>query len=135
MVSKSVSDTKKIAKSLALEGKNRVYALVGDLGVGKTTFVRAFLQALGVKSRITSPTFLIIRSYGNIYHIDCYRIDKPSELVKLGFKEILNPPAGGKNNVILIEWADRVRKLLPKNTQWIYFEHGKKENERNIIIN
>lgn len=131
MVSKSVSDTEKIAKNLALKHKNRVYALVGDLGAGKTTFVRAFLRALGVKSRITSPTFLIMRSYDNIYHIDSYRIDKPSELVKLGFKEILKD----KNNVILIEWADRVRKLLPKNTQWIYFEHGKKENERNIIIN
>jgi len=131
MVSKSVSDTKKIAKSLALKRKNHVYALVGDLGAGKTTFVRAFLRALGVKSRITSPTFLIIRSYGNIYHIDCYRIDKPSELVKLGFKEILK----NKNNIVLIEWAGRIRKLLPKNTQWIYFEHGKKENERNIIIN
>ena len=132
----STSQTKKIAKLLAQEiSRPVVLALTGDLGSGKTTFIQGFIKGLGVKKRITSPTFVIMRTYNLkpktynlIYHIDCYRISKPKELVKLGFKEILQTPKA----IILIEWAEKVRKILPKNTIWLEFKHGKKPNERVI---
>ncbi|MFH1759034.1 MAG: tRNA (adenosine(37)-N6)-threonylcarbamoyltransferase complex ATPase subunit type 1 TsaE [Patescibacteria group bacterium] len=148
MISKKISDTRKLARDLARSRIKsgmtgvRVYALVGDLGSGKTTFTQAFLRVLGARGRITSPTFVLIKNYETarkhenkktrkqLFHIDAYRINKASELVELGFKEILND----KNNIILIEWADKVKKLIPKSAQWIYFEHGTKSNERIIKI-
>lgn len=113
-----------------------IIALSGDLGAGKTTFVQGFLRAAGIKSKITSPTFVLIKNYklrttnyNLIYHIDCYRIHKPKELISLGFKEIIKNP----KNIILIEWPERIKKYLPKNIIKVKFKHGKKENER--IIN
>ncbi len=114
-----------------------VFALTGDLGSGKTTFVQGFLKALGIRKKITSPTFVIFKRFKvkglrfkNIYHIDCYRIQKPNDLLILGLKEILNNP----QNIVLIEWAEKVKRILPKNTIWLKFEHGKKENIRDIRI-
>jgi tRNA threonylcarbamoyladenosine biosynthesis protein TsaE len=117
-----------------------IIGLTGDLGAGKTTFIQGFLKGLGVKKRITSPTFVLIKNYElriknyginkRIYHIDCYRIQKPQELLKLGFREIINNP----KNIVLIEWAEKIKKILPKRTNWIKFEYGKKENERKIIL-
>lgn len=136
--------TKKFAKKILASLKRRgpsdnavVFALSGDLGSGKTTFVQGFLGALGVRPKITSPTFVLIKRYKiknlkfkNVYHIDCYRIKKPRELLKLGLREILADP----QNVVLIEWAEKIEKALPKNSIWIKFEHGKKENQRTIRI-
>lgn len=145
----SLQELKKFAeqfakKILKLSPKKRgalVLGLVGDLGAGKTTFTQAFLRSLGIRGRITSPTFVLMKRYElrgvsrfvshgfvSIFHIDCYRIKKPCELTALGFKEILADP----ENIIVIEWADRVKKILPKNMLWLYFEHGKKENQRLI---
>ena len=126
---KSAQETKKIAKLLAQEiSRPVVLALTGDLGSGKTTFIQGFLKGLGVKKRITSPTFVIMRTYNLVYHIDCYRLSKAKELLKLGFKEILQSP----KVIILIEWAEKIQKILPKNTIWLEFKHGKKPNERVI---
>ena len=126
---KSAQETKKIAKLLAQEiSRPVVLALTGDLGSGKTTFIQGFLKGLGVKKRITSPTFVIMRTYNLVYHIDCYRLSKPKELLKLGFKEILQNPKA----IILIEWAEKIRKILPKNTIWLEFKHDRKPNERVI---
>lgn len=117
-----------------------VLALAGDLGSGKTTFVQGFLRAVGIRKKITSPSFVLIknyklriknRGYKNIYHIDCYRTKKSKELLDLGLKEILNNP----KNIVLIEWSERIKKILPKeNLVWIKFEHGGKENIRKIIF-
>jgi len=114
-----------------------ILALTGDLGSGKTTFIQGFCKGAGIKKRITSPTFVIVKSYKlkvksykSIYHIDCYRIQKPKELLKLGFKEIINNP----QNIVLIEWAEKLKKILPKKINWIRFEYGKKLNERKIIV-
>ena len=114
-----------------------VVGLYGNLGSGKTTFVQFVAEILGVKEQVTSPTFLIVKSYKlkvksykSIYHIDCYRIQKPKELLKLGFKEIINNP----QNIVLIEWAEKLKKILPKKINWIRFEYGKKLNERKIIV-
>lgn len=104
----------------------KVVALVGDLGAGKTTFSQGFLKQLGVKRRIISPTFLIIRPYKikerslrTTFHIDCYRLNKASELINLGLKEILKDPT----HIVLIEWPALVKKYLPRNTSWITIEH------------
>ena len=131
--------TKEIVRSRMKRRGALVIGLVGDLGAGKTTFTQAFLRVLGIRGRITSPTFILIKKYkvaksyklkakSFIFHIDAYRIKKPNELLHLGLKEILNDP----ENIAIIEWADRVKKILPKNTLWLYFTHGAKENQRII---
>jgi tRNA threonylcarbamoyladenosine biosynthesis protein TsaE len=135
MITKGVVETKKVAQELAKKSKGRIFALKGDLGAGKTTFVQAFLKALGVKGRVLSPTFVIMRSYQlkdgrRVHHLDAYRIKKDKELVDLGFKDLIKD----KNNIILIEWADRIKKLLPTETIWLEFEHGKSSKERVIKI-
>ena len=118
-------------------------ALQGELGAGKTTFSQGFARALGVKEKITSPTFVLMKIYElpchlspvtchfrHFVHIDCYRLNSPKELADLGFKKILKD----KTAIVLIEWAERVRRLLPKNAIWVKFEHGEKHNERIIKI-
>jgi len=157
----SSNQTKKFAAELAEKffkkrafrvPKNAlVFALQGDLGSGKTTFVQGFSRALGVRKNITSPTFVLMKnypifrsrtyrklnknirksdlqklSYEDIYHIDCYRIKKSKELSDLGLKQILSNP----QNIVLIEWPEKIRRILPKNAIWLKFEHGEKENIR-----
>ncbi|MBI5079168.1 tRNA (adenosine(37)-N6)-threonylcarbamoyltransferase complex ATPase subunit type 1 TsaE [Candidatus Wolfebacteria bacterium] len=141
----SVGQTKKLAGFLAKKtarlrrvGKNAlVFALTGELGAGKTAFAQGFLRAIGVKKKIASPTFVLFKRFKikdlrfeNIYHIDCYRIHKPKELLKLGLKEILN----NSRNIVLIEWPERIKKILPKNSVWIKLEHAEKINERKITL-
>jgi len=149
--SRSSRETKKIAAQLAkkiLKEKNqfghraKVIALVGELGAGKTTFVQGFAKALGIRQRITSPTFLIFRKYKiplnqltknqllNFYHVDLYRVHSVKELKVLNFKNILHSPL----NIVLIEWAEKIKKSLPSNTIWINFEYGKRPMERKIYI-
>lgn len=132
----SANQTKKFAQSLAKEIMNKkrqkalVFALTGNLGSGKTTFVQGFLKSFGIKKRITSPTFVLIKNYGRAYHIDCYRISKPKEMLELNFKEIIRNP----KNIVLIEWPEKISGILPKSSIWLKFKHGRKENEREIII-
>jgi len=108
------------------------------LGGGKTTFLQGFSKGLGIKQKITSPTFVIMRRYKiqntgykiqNFYHIDCYRVEKPKEILDLGFKEIISNP----QNIVAVEWVDRIRKIMPKNTIWIKFDFVNK-NTRQISI-
>jgi len=143
--SHSPEETKKLGRDLArrytrsrLEknGKNAlVFALEGDLGSGKTTFVQGFLRGLGVRRKTTSPTFIIMRRFGiknkelrikNIYHVDAYRIKNPRELLALGFRAILSDP----KNIVLVEWGEKIHRILPKSAIRVKFSHGKKENER-----
>jgi len=135
---KNEGETKKLAKllakevceSLALRKRTIVIGLKGELGSGKTKFTQAFAKGLGIKEHLTSPSFVLMKQYNNFYHIDCYRLNKPEELIDLGFKEIINNP----ENIIMIEWAERVRKILPKKTIWIEFKVIS-EKERKIVIN
>ncbi len=103
-----------------------VLGLEGDLGGGKTTFLQGFAKGLGIKEKILSPTFIIFRKYKiqntkykiqNFYHIDCYRIRKSKEIFDLGLKEIISNP----RNIVAIEWADRIKKILPKNVLSLKF--------------
>jgi|SRR3989338_817594 len=137
ITSKSSKSTARIARMLADEIARTpslvVLGLVGDLGAGKTTFIKGLVKGLGVRGRITSPTFIIMRKFRggkrNIYHIDAYRVGC-SDLIKLGFKKMLKSP-----NIIVVEWADKVRGILPPGTIWIKLEHGKYENERQLTFN
>ncbi len=151
MISKSKNQTQKLAAVLAkkiLRIKNKdgasVLALYGELGSGKTTFVQGFMRGLGVKHHITSPTFIIFRKhklatsdkrqricFECVYHLDLYRIDKKSEILKLGFKKIINNP----QNIVLIEWPEKIKSFLPKNVTEVCFSHKKNINQRGIIIN
>ena len=102
----------------------KVVGLRGDLGGGKTTFLKGFARRLGVSRNILSPTFVIMRRYHaggtgieDFYHLDCYRVG-PKEILNLGFKKIISC----NRNVVAIEWADRIKRIMPKNTIWVDFE-------------
>ncbi len=142
--SKSEKDTATLADYLAKKilssGDRRsavVVSLVGELGAGKTAFTKAFMKSLGIYETITSPTFNIMKIYEipgkgpfkSAYHIDAYRI-KSADLIKLGFKEIVKDPA----NIVLIEWADIVKDILPKSAINIEILHADKEGERKIKL-
>ncbi len=106
-----------------------VLGLEGDLGGGKTTFLQGFAKGLGVKSRILSPTFIIIRRMNHLYHLDCYRLQGPKDLLGLGFKKIIADP----KNIVVVEWADRVKKIMPQDAAWVTFKFINR-NKRRIVI-
>lgn len=129
----SPKQTQKIAATLVktlLKEKGllppHIFALSGNLGAGKTHFVQGAAHALKIKQKILSPTFVIIKDFKinhknffkNFYHIDCYRLEKPSEIKNLGFKEIVSEP----KNLVFIEWPEKIKKLIPKNAVWIKFK-------------
>lgn len=98
------------------ESKATVFLLSGNLGSGKTAFVKAVALELGVKEEVTSPTFVILKSYkltANsyklLYHIDAYRLKNAEELIRLRFNDLLNNP----KNIIFIEWPENVEGAIP----------------------
>jgi len=123
-------DTKEFAKALLKEWmqinktkhSNWLVCLYGDLGAGKTTFVQGLAEELGIKEVVNSPTFLIMKKYNSkkntLYHFDCYRISDYQEILDLGWEEII----GGENNIIVIEWPEKIEKILPKKRLEIKFE-------------
>lgn len=114
-ISNSLRDTEKLGKIIAskLVG-GEVIVLSGDLGAGKTTFTKGLCKALKISENITSPTFTLMNIYEsgrlNLYHFDMYRIEDESEAVELGLNEYFY----GKG-VCVIEWAENIKNLLPKN--------------------
>lgn len=128
-IARNLKETQKIAQNLAKEIlKNKtgiVIGLEGELGSGKTAFLQGFAKGLAVKEKILSPTFVIYKKFKiqnpkiqNFYHFDCYRIQKPEEIFDLGFKEIISNP----QNIVAIEWAVRIKKIMPKTAIWIKFK-------------
>ena len=111
----SKTQTQKLGETLAKELRGgEILCLSGELGAGKTTFTQGLLSGLKIKGPYTSPTFVIMKKYNNVYHIDAYRI-KNEDLLSLGWKELI----ADKNNIIIIEWAERIKKILPKDAIWI----------------
>jgi tRNA threonylcarbamoyladenosine biosynthesis protein TsaE len=141
IISKSVEETQNIAKDVATDiiakTRSNVVLLEGELGGGKTTFSQGFLASCGVDKPVTSPTFVIMKSYSitdsdyKIYHLDLYRLNQEWEVLDLGIMDMIQNP----NNILLIEWASKTPNL------WKNIPHTKIEfevinsNERIININ
>lgn len=129
-ITKSTEETKKLAIELVKKTKKgSVLALYGDLGSGKTTFTRFFVEALGLKNRVQSPTFVVARKYGYVNHVDLYRLTSEEEARDIGIEEMLVD----KNMITLIEWPEIINNLLPEDSVKIYFEYID-ENTRKITI-
>lgn len=135
-ISHSDKETYLIAKKLCDQISSGVIALIGDLGAGKTTFTQGFAKALGIVDRIISPTFVLIRQHPTpnskkiLFHLDLYRLDKTTDIQNLGLEEIITNP----ENIVLIEWAEKAKKLLPKNTIWINFELIDQETRKITVL-
>lgn len=148
-ITNSARKTQKLGEILARELRGKtIICLSGELGSGKTTFAQGILKGLGAKGPYTSPTFVVMKHYKrktqnakrkattqnskifNVYHIDVYRV-RPKDILNLGWEEII----ADKNNIVIIEWAERIRRIIPKDAAWVKFEHMEKEKRRKIVVN
>jgi tRNA threonylcarbamoyladenosine biosynthesis protein TsaE len=143
-VSKSLSQTGEIALAFLDElspQKNKavIVALFGDLGAGKTAFVKKCAEHFGIAETIISPTFIIEKIYKiprgkdekwkHLIHIDAYRFENEDEIKHIGFREISHDP----QNIIFIEWPERIKNYLPNDVHEIFFEFVD-ENTRKIEV-
>ncbi len=122
MDSYSETDTEAIAKDLAEKcAAGTVFALTGDLGVGKTAFAKGFARGLSIDEPIVSPTFTILQVYESgrmpLYHFDVYRIGDVSEMDEIGYEDCFFG-----EGVSLVEWADMIDTIMPKETLWVTIE-------------
>lgn len=137
IISKSAAQTKKIGLKLAKKIQpGEVIALIGDLGTGKTTFLQGLGRGLGIKNRILSPSFLQLKPYPvkkrrlkYLFHFDFYRLASFSQVETKGLTEYLRT----RNGLVMIEWADKIKKWLPRRTKYIYFSFLDK-NRRLLVF-
>jgi tRNA threonylcarbamoyladenosine biosynthesis protein TsaE len=148
-ITKSFQQTRKLGEIFAKEvlrlppqKQAVILGLKGNLGGGKTTFLQGFARGLGIKEKILSPTFVILKrfkitnaKFKDFYHIDCYRLKSEKDILGLAFRRIISNP----KNIIAIEWSERVKRALPQNTifiKFIYPERSREvdENKREIIF-
>lgn len=120
VTSHSVDETLEIAQNLESEKfPSMVICLNGELGSGKTIFVKGFASSLGIEESITSPTFTIVKEYldgeAPLYHMDAYRLEDPKE--DIGIKDYFN-----KDGITIIEWAELIEDKLPKERLDIFFK-------------
>ncbi len=130
---KSVDDTRALAAEIAvLAAPGDLIVLAGDLGTGKTAFVQGFARGLGVDEQVTSPAFVLVRTYDGrlpMIHLDVYRLDHMQELVDLGIAELLDQGA-----VTLVEWGDAVTPALPADFLEVRLEAGVAPDDRMIVV-
>lgn len=138
-LSTSEAETKKIASIIAQKIKGgEVICLYGELGAGKTTFVKGLAEALGISENITSPTFTLMNVYAlpengtikNLVHIDTYRLKKAEEFQAIGGEDYL----GRADSVAVVEWPELIEKYLPKKNRFdLTFTHTG-DAERAIVV-
>lgn len=139
MTSSSPEQTVQFGKEYAAELKpGDIVLLNGDLGSGKTQFVKGICEHFKVKENVNSPTFILVNEYtpdtnsdiSKIFHFDFYRIKKAEELKEIGFNEYMR-----NDSICLIEWPDIILPLLHRKTFKINFSHGTNADERIIDTN
>ena len=128
IISHSPGETERAGASFAAQvNPGDVLALVGDLGAGKTQWVKGVAAGLGSQASVTSPTFTLIHEYPGgrlpLYHIDCYRLERPEELLAIGLDDYLDGRA-----VLVIEWADKFPALIPETARWVHFKIGEADD-------
>lgn len=135
-ITTSVEDTLSIGKQIgSLASKGDIICLTGDLGTGKTHMSKGIAEGLGITEHITSPTFNIVNEYHSgrlsLYHFDVYRVNDPDEIYAIGFDEYIFG-----DGVSLIEWANYIEELIPKEYLYINIKKipEKGENFRKISI-
>lgn len=138
----SEKDTQRLAEQLAALPLTGSVWLAGDLGAGKTTLTRYWLQALGHKGAVKSPTYTLVEPYSitqndgsikPVYHTDLYRLQDPEELSFIGFDEYLDEP----NALVVIEWASRADSYLPPPTMFIDMTQSNSNDDkesRQVVI-
>ncbi len=144
MLSKNTKETDKIAKifldKLLKNKKERKGALIvglsGDLGAGKTAFTKFFTKHIGIREKVFSPTYVImkkypikLKGYKFFFHFDAYRLKNEKELLYLGWEEII----GNKEHLIFIEWPENVSKVIPADARFVRISH-KKDNHRDFKL-
>ena len=138
-ISHSPVETGKIAgELLPLLAAKKIVCLYGELGSGKTTFVQGLAKALGVKKNIPSPTFILIREYPvkklpitKLIHVDCYRLESEKDIRAVDLKEFWQD----EKNLVVIEWAERIKSILPKERTDLCFEYANTdEKTRKITV-
>ena len=142
-ISSSVGETHKLAIEILKDPKTNLICLYGDLGSGKTTFTQGLAKALGIKDRVISPTFVLLRQYKikshklqaiscqQLIHVDCYRLRSEKDFKAIDLEELWSDP----KNLVIIEWAEKVKNILPKKRLDIYFEYLDKNKRELRIVN
>ena len=133
LITKSVEETLEIGEQLGkLLNKGNIVCLSGDLGAGKTAFTKGIAKGMGVFDYVTSPTYTIINEYEGrlpLYHFDVYRLNNVEEMYELGYEEYFFG-----DGVVVLEWADIVRDIIPGERLWITILNTKGDNSREIIM-
>ena len=132
--SQSENETEEIGRCLAETlSAGTVVAFTGDLGAGKTAFVRGIAQGLGVPVRVTSPTFTIVNEYEGgrlpLFHFDMYRLGSADELFDIGWEDFLR-----RGGICAVEWSENVRTALDSDCIWVDIRRGESDNQRVITI-
>ena len=133
LISESESSTRKIGGEFApMLGENDIAAFYGELGSGKTQFIKGICSALGVKEVVNSPTFIIVNEYTygtekKIFHFDLYRMKTTGEVLDIGFEDYLN------KGLVLIEWPELVENILPSNAKKIFLSYNGNESNSRLI--
>ena len=133
---KSVEETEKVGAELALSidrNKPCFIAMYGDLGVGKTAFVRGFASVLAPNSRVKSPTYTVVNKYEGdtipVYHLDVYRINDDDELYSIGFDDYV------KDGICLVEWSENISESIPYDAICVTIEkEGENFEMRKITV-
>ena len=110
-----------------------VVCLAGDLGAGKTAFTGGIASAMGIQGYVTSPTFTIVNEYRGssipLYHFDVYRISDPEEMFEIGFEEYVDG-----DGVVVIEWAELIKDILPGEHIWVEIRKDRKKGDNSRVI-
>jgi tRNA threonylcarbamoyladenosine biosynthesis protein TsaE len=130
---KSADDTQALAASVApVLTAGDIVVLAGGLGTGKTTFAQGLARGLGVPEQVTSPTFILLRTYEGgrlpFVHVDVYRLDRLQEAIDLGLAEVLD------DGVAAIEWGDAVAPVLPADYLEVRLERGAGDDDRLVRV-
>ena len=132
--SSSVQETEALGRALAQHlTPGTVVAFTGDLGAGKTAFVRGMAQGLGIAQRVTSPTFTIVNEYEGgrlpLFHFDMYRLGSADDLFDIGWEDFLR-----RGGVCAVEWSETVQEALDADTIYVDIRRGAEDNQRVLTI-